>query len=75
MEKDAVRRLIRLMEFRNNYPAFNGDFIIEDTPEDRLSLTWENSACRATVDIDLNSYQTVITYTDPDTDKKKSFTV
>ena len=71
--KPVVKRLLKLMEFRNSYPAFNGDLKIEDTPEDRLSLTWEKDIFRATASIDLNSYETRISYYDEEDQVKKTF--
>ena len=43
IEKPVVRRLLRLMEFRNNYPAFSGTFVIEDAPDHQLVLSWLQS--------------------------------
>jgi len=63
MQKPLVRRLLRLMEFRNTYPAFNGEFRIEDSPEDKLALTWKKGRYRTTAFIDLNTYQSRIEFT------------
>ena len=64
--KPVVRRLLRLMEFRNRYPAFDGTFVIEEAPDDQLALSWLNNPYRATARIDLNTYKSVITYYDLD---------
>ena len=63
------------MEFRNDYPAFNGNLSIEETPEDKLSLTWENGVFRANAHIDLNTYQTRVTYFDDRENMQKEFLV
>lgn len=60
----VVQRLLGLMEFRNAYPAFDGDMEIEDTAENRVRLTWRMGACQATADIDLDTYANRITYYD-----------
>ena len=65
LDRPVVQRLLRLMEFRNTYPAFDGDFTIEDTPEDQLRLSWTDGIHRATAEINLNDYQTRIVYHDP----------
>jgi sucrose phosphorylase len=64
VEKPVVKRLLRLMAFRNNHPAFQGTFAIEKSPEDRviLSRTYKKSTAR--VDIDLNEYTVTITHTE-----------
>lgn len=73
MNKEVVQRLIRLMEFRNDYPAFDGKFIIEDTPENQLALTWKNGSFQTTAHIDLLDYKTTITYADPDSGSERKF--
>jgi sucrose phosphorylase len=65
-EKPVVKRLLELMRFRNEYPAFNGDFQIEDTPPDQLALTWRLAPFQATARIDLKDYQVEIQYYDKD---------
>ncbi len=62
--KPVVQRLLRLMEFRNHYPAFNGQFVIKDAPDDQLELAWTQSPHYATAQIDLNTYKSTITYYD-----------
>jgi sucrose phosphorylase len=63
--KPVVRRLLRLMEFRNRHPAFNGQFTIEPSEENRLQLTWTHGPHRATAHVDLQDYRTEIRHTDP----------
>ena len=75
VEKDVVKRLIRLMEFRSNYPAFDGELIIEDSDEDEVVLTWIKEPFKATAVIDLNSYHVKITYIDQASLKLTSFDV
>lgn len=65
IEKPVVKRLLKLMEFRNSYPAFNGDFKILESEDDQLILEWTKKKYTATAYIDLKNYDTVITYTDP----------
>lgn len=75
IEKPVVQRLLKLMEFRNSYPAFNGSFQIEETPENELSLTWENGIFRANAFIDLTHYQSRIVYFDDQENAQKEFPV
>jgi sucrose phosphorylase len=64
IQQPVVQRLLRLMEFRNAYPAFDGDMEIEDSAENRVRLTWRMGACQATADIDLDTYANRIAYYD-----------
>jgi sucrose phosphorylase len=64
IQKPVVRRLLRLMEFRNTCRAFEGQFTIEDAPDDHLKLTWTHGVHRATLQIDLVSYETRIEHFD-----------
>lgn len=74
-EKPVVQRLLRLMEFRNTYPAFGGTFVIEDAPDNQLALSWLDNPYRTTATIDLNTYRTEIEYYDADNVRKRSFVV
>lgn len=64
IQKPVVRRLLRLMEFRNTYAVFDGEFSIEDAPDDQLKLSWCQGARKATLQIDLTRYDTRIDYFD-----------
>ena len=65
VRKPVVERLLKLMEFRNSYPAFNGDFSIKDTSQHELILAWVKRNYAATAYIDLQNHTAKITYTDP----------
>ena len=75
IEKPVVQRLLRLMEFRNTYPAFGGTFVIEDAPDNQLVLSWLDNPHRTTARIDLNTYHVEIEYYDADHVRKRSFEV
>lgn len=63
VEKDVVRRLFRLIRFRNEFPAFNGTFEMLESPPDRLGLVWKKDESLCRLDVNLNTYHSVITYT------------
>lgn len=65
IQKPVVQRLLRLMEFRNSYPAFNGKFGILKSNADKLFLNWVQKKYRVTARIDLKTYSVNITYSDP----------
>ncbi len=62
--KPVVRRLLSLMEFRSAYPAFNGEFTIEDGPDDHVRLRWTLGNLFAAADVDLRGYVSRIRYYD-----------
>lgn len=64
VKRPVVRRLMKLMEFRSTYPAFKGEFQIEETPEDQLGLTWQLPPYKATLNVDLRNYACRIRYYD-----------
>jgi len=73
IEKPVVRRLLRLMEFRNTCRAFGGQFTIEEAPDDHLKLTWSRGVHRATLRIDLVGYVTRIDYFDEEKQETVEF--
>lgn len=75
MRKPVVGRLLRLMEFRSNYPAFDGQFVIEDAPDDEIRLSWLKDPCRAILHINLRTYVTRIAYCDEKAGAMTEFTV
>jgi sucrose phosphorylase len=75
IKKPVVQRLLRLMEFRSNYPAFKGKFSIEESPDDQVHLTWSLPPYTTQAHIDLNTYISKIEYYDDKTRKMKSFNV
>jgi sucrose phosphorylase len=75
IQRPVVQRLLRLMTFRSYYPAFDGAFKIEPSPEDQVVLTWRKGKHTTTLHVDLNDYTTRITYYDPTVDARKPFTV
>jgi sucrose 6(F)-phosphate phosphorylase len=62
IEKDAVKRLIKLIRFRNSYPAFNGSFALEETDNNHIVMNWENGEDFCKLEIDLMNYLAVITF-------------
>jgi sucrose phosphorylase len=75
MHKPVVGRLIKLMEFRNTFPAFNGEFKIHPSAESELILSWTLEGYTATAFIDLVNYQTNIRYRNAVADHQDEFMV
>jgi sucrose phosphorylase len=64
LQRPVVQRLLKLIHFRNDYDAFNGEFKIHDSEDWLLKLSWENKQKRCHLIVDLNSYKAIIQYTD-----------
>ncbi len=74
IQKPVVQRLIKLMEFRNHYPAFDGELTIENSPESQLILTYTLGQYSCTATIDLFDYSSKIKYFDEQTNNFRLFT-
>lgn len=64
LEKPVVQRLLKLIRFRNEYAAFNGEFRVLDSAEDEIRLQWRKEQQVCTLFIDLKTNKTVIDYID-----------
>lgn len=53
VRREVVQRLMRLIRFRNEHPAFDGRFRVEDSEEEVLALAWEKGASRCELRVDL----------------------
>lgn len=62
LKKEVVQRLIRLIKFRNEYDAFNGEFQVINSSNEELKLTWQKGELSCTLFIDLETNKSVITY-------------
>ncbi|MCT2196923.1 sucrose phosphorylase [Paenibacillus sp. p3-SID1389] len=64
LNKKVVQRLLKLIRFRNEYEAFDGEFEVLDSANEEVILAWkkDNSYCRLRVQ--LTTMQSTITYVD-----------
>ena len=53
VNKPVVKRLFKLINFRNNIEAFNGSFEVLSDNEEKIAFKWtkDNSYCLLTVDV------------------------
>lgn len=63
MDRPVVKRLIKLIKFRNTHTAFNGDFSIGNTNGANLELYWINDLERAVLRVDFTILEFSIVYT------------
>jgi sucrose phosphorylase len=64
VRKDVVRRLLRLIRFRNHHPSFNGSFQVRETDESIICLSWRKEERICTLTVDLKNSRSSIEYTD-----------
>ncbi|MNC12464.1 Sucrose phosphorylase [compost metagenome] len=64
LEKEVVQRLLKLIRFRNDYEAFNGDFTVEEAAVNEIRLSWTKGEFRCTLYINLDTMRSEIEYTD-----------
>ena len=64
VEKPVVKKLCRLMQFRNEYPVFDGEMSLPDTDDSCLSIVWSRKGLEARLDARLKEKSFTITYLD-----------
>lgn len=64
VEKPVVKKLCRLMQFRNEYPVFDGEMSLPDTDDSCLSIVWSCKGLEARLDARLKEKSFTITYLD-----------
>ena len=63
VQKPLVQRILAMLRLRNTHPAFDGELVIGQTPDDRLTLTREYKGERVCLDADLRTHRFEIRYT------------
>lgn len=63
VKNSNVQRLLKLIRFRNEYPAFNGEFQVMDSTDDRLMLMWKKDHNYCKLKLDLKTNKSKISYT------------
>ncbi len=64
VQKKVVQRLLKLIRFRNQYAAFNGDFNVLGSALDEIRLSWQEGEKLCTLTVNLKTNQTTIEYLD-----------
>lgn len=63
VERPVVQKLLRLMELRNQHPAFNGSFELVDTSEQELHIirTWKEHRAELKADFKTKKFEITVT--------------
>jgi len=72
VERPIVKRLLRLIEFRNNYAAFDGKCEFDNCGDKELSITWEKDRLQTRLHIDLTQNKVEISFFDEKSGKQVS---
>ena len=64
VKSPVVRRLLKLMEFRSSYPAFDGVFHLMYSNDSSVAMCWRNGELRCELFVDLNFKKAMIGYVD-----------
>ncbi len=70
IERPVVKKLLRLMEFRNTHPAFDGAFELEECGDTELMIARRNGEHRATLHVNFPNQMMEINYTEEGIQKK-----
>lgn len=68
IDREVVQRLLELIRFRNDYPAFDGEFKIMDSAKSEIRMSWSKNEKFCNLFVDLNSSRTEINYMDQNGD-------
>lgn len=71
MERPVVQRLFNLMRFRNSYPVFNGEFLVEPINDYGLRLSWRKGTHKAVLEANLKTHDFTIRYWDPEGERER----
>jgi sucrose phosphorylase len=74
LSSPVVKRLFKLMEFRSNYPAFDGHFELHSSNDSSVHMAWRHGEYYCEVFVDLNFNTSVLTYLDTETLEEISYT-
>jgi sucrose phosphorylase len=69
-EQPFVKKLVKLMEIRNNHPAFDGEITVFETENQEFVITWKKENQEIKLTANLKNYQSTIEYTDEKSQKQ-----
>jgi sucrose 6(F)-phosphate phosphorylase len=64
VRRPVVQRLLRLIRFRNDHPAFGGAFEVLDSGESQVRLSWRKGERTCALSVDLDTGRAFIDYVD-----------
>ncbi|MFE8069913.1 sucrose phosphorylase [Marinobacteraceae bacterium S3BR75-40.1] len=73
IQQPVVQRLLRLMRFRTQYPAFDGRFELNYSNDSSVAMAWRHGDSYCRLFVDLNFKTAKVDYLDEETGEKVSF--
>ena len=64
VQKNVVQRLLRLIRFRNEHSAFDGEFTVLPSRPGEVILSWRKENSHCSLHIDLQTYHSAVEYLD-----------
>lgn len=64
VQQGVVQRLLKLIRFRNEHPAFDGQFRVLDSADNEIQLSWHKEVQECVLKVDLDTNQIVVKFTD-----------
>lgn len=71
MKRSVVKRLMKLMEFRNSYPVFDGSFSVGDSGDEKFIFRWRKGDLFLEATINLEKKKVKVVYIDEKTKEEK----
>ena len=71
VKKPVVQKLKRLMQFRNEYPVFDGEMFLPETEDYEDSISWKDGRYQASLNVNLISQKFTIQYLEKDGTEKQ----
>ncbi len=72
LKRNIVKRLMKLVKFRNNYPIFDGNFSIEESSDKKLILNWYKNKLFLKVKIDLDKSNVKVNFINEKTNQEET---
>lgn len=72
LQQPVVKRLMTLMKFRSQYPAFEGRFELHSSNDSSVHMAWRHGEYYCELFVDLNFNTSVLSYLDTETLEKTS---
>lgn len=72
LQQPVVKRLLWLMEFRSNYPAFNGRFELNYSNDSSVAMAWRHGDYYCHMFVDLNFNTATLDYVDEKTGETRT---
>jgi len=64
VQQEVVQRLLKLIEFRNTHPSFDGEFSVAQLSDNELKLKWVHNERYSILWVKLKLHQSAISYND-----------